>query len=214
MRLSELQTGQRAYITKINGSGAFRKRILEMGFVRGQEVKSILNAPLKDPIKYGIMDYEVSLRRSEAVLVEISYLKEDTLRSESDLPEDDNKPPLPDVSHATPRHAVPLRKTDPKTIHVALVGNPNAGKTSIFNLASGSHEHVGNYGGVTVDLKEGTLKHKGYTFRLIDLPGTYSLSAYSPEELYVRKYIFEEKPDVIINVVSASAVERNLYLTT
>ena len=214
MRLSELQTGQRAYITKINGSGAFRKRILEMGFVRGQEVKSILNAPLKDPIKYGIMDYEVSLRRSEAVLVEISYLKEDTLRSESDLPEDDNKPPLPDASHATPRHAVPLRKTDPKTIHVALVGNPNAGKTSIFNLASGSHEHVGNYGGVTVDLKEGTLKHKGYTFRLIDLPGTYSLSAYSPEELYVRKYIFEEKPDVIINVVSASAVERNLYLTT
>ena len=101
-----------------------------------------------------------------------------------------------------------------RTINVALVGNPNCGKTSLFNIASGSHEHVGNYSGVTVDAKEGYFEFQGYHFRLIDLPGTYSLSAYSPEELYVRKHIIEETPDVIINVVDAGNLERNLYLTT
>ena len=213
MRLSELQTGDTAYILKVNGSGAFRKRILEMGFVRGQEVKSILNAPLKDPIKYGIMDYEVSLRRSEAVLIEISKLKTEVAYADqegnADFSEDENE-----ISTSFLPEKEENKKVNSKTIRVALVGNPNAGKTSIFNLASGAHEHVGNYGGVTVDAKEATLKHQGYTFKLIDLPGTYSLSAYSPEELFVRKFIFEEKPDVIINVVSASALERNLYLTT
>ncbi len=216
MRLSELKTGQKAYITKVNGSGAFRKRILEMGFVRGQEVRSILNAPLKDPIKYEIMEYEVSLRRSEAVMVEISVLASDA-RGLTDLSEQ-----LPEEEGLQNGH--PLLYTGngqgngaahtEKNIRVALVGNPNAGKTSIFNLASGAHEHVGNYSGVTVNSKEGRLTHNGYTFTLTDLPGTYSLSAYTPEELYVRKHILEEKPDVIVNVVSASALERNLYLTT
>ncbi len=217
MRLSELQTGDKAFIVKVNGSGAFRKRILEMGFVRGQEVRSILNAPLKDPIKYGIMEYEVSLRRSEAVLIEISKLKEDvvygagndkTYETENEIDETDfsgqSLSDRPNLNSGKNNHV----------IRVALVGNPNAGKTSIFNLASGAHEHVGNYSGVTVDSKEGTLRHNGYKFILTDLPGTYSLSAYSPEELYVRSFIFEEKPDVIVNVVSASALERNLYLTT
>lgn len=213
MRLSELQTGDKAFIVKVNGEGAFRKRILEMGFVRGQEVTAILNAPLKDPIKYGIMEYEVSLRRSEAVLIEISKLKEDTQYADGDADEDfDDTSDFPEetIGNESPHSA----ENHKKTIHVALVGNPNAGKTSIFNLASGAHEHVGNYSGVTVDAKEGKLKYGGYVFKLIDLPGTYSLSAYTPEELYVRKYIFEEKPDVIINVVAASALERNLYLTT
>lgn len=214
MRLSELQTGDKAYIIKVNGSGAFRKRILEMGFVRGQEVKSILNAPLKDPIKYGIMEYEVSLRRSEAVMIEISKLREDI-----DYDTDDDELTASDEEYAdapsqTSADEPAQKNGNTKTIRVALVGNPNAGKTSIFNLASGAHEHVGNYSGVTVDAKEGTLKHNGYTFKLTDLPGSYSLSAYSPEELYVRNYIFEDKPDVIINVVAASALERNLYLTT
>jgi len=188
-----------------------------MGFVRGQEVRSILNAPLKDPIKYGIMEYEVSLRRSEAVLIEISKLKEDvvygagndkTYETENEIDETDfsgqSLSDRPNLNSGKNNHV----------IRVALVGNPNAGKTSIFNLASGAHEHVGNYSGVTVDSKEGTLRHNGYKFILTDLPGTYSLSAYSPEELYVRSFIFEEKPDVIVNVVSASALERNLYLTT
>ncbi|MDR2815988.1 MAG: ferrous iron transport protein B [Proteiniphilum sp.] len=217
MRLSELQTGQKAYIIKVNGSGAFRKRILEMGFVRGEEVKSILNAPLKDPIKYGIMEYEVSLRRSEAVMIEISVLKGDTLYGTTP----DNAPDAEDEADSvieTADHSGyegnGYADHSSRTITVALVGNPNAGKTSIFNLASGAHEHVGNYGGVTVNAKEGYMKHAGYRVKLVDLPGTYSLSAYTPEELFVRKHILEEKPDVIVNVVSASAPERNLYLTT
>lgn len=249
MRLSELQTEQTAYIKKVNGSGAFRKRILEMGFVRGEEVKSILNAPLKDPIKYGIMEYEVSLRRSEAVMIEIAMLKVETLHngdSENNHFENDYNQPAELLTHdatqtdkrykvhtrnginyrnhvhetkKTVNEAVKSRNYSPKkikgkNIKVALIGNPNSGKTSIFNLASGAHEHVGNYGGVTIDAKEATLKHNGYKFTLVDLPGTYSLSSYSPEELYARNYILDDKPDVIVNVVSASALERNLYLTT
>ena len=213
MRLSELQTGEKAYIVKINGSGAFRKRILEMGFVRGKRIKSILNAPLKDPIKYGIMGYEVSLRRSEATKIEISKLKDETHFRELEYPAFDMIPET-DIIDDLDKFIYPTHQNGSKTIHVALVGNPNAGKTSIFNIASGAHEHVGNYAGVTVDSKEGTLNHNGYSFRLIDLPGTYSLSAYTPEELYVRRYIQEEKPDIIINVLTASAIERNLYLTT
>ncbi len=213
MRLSELHTGGKAYIVKVNGSGAFRKRLLEMGFVRGQEVKSILNAPLKDPIKYQIMEYEVSLRRSEAVLIEISMIKMD--ESEYDKPASEKivNDDIAENNGGTLSQPSTAQK-DSKTITVALVGNPNSGKTSIFNIASRSHEHVGNYGGVTVDSKEGKLKHKGYTFKLVDLPGTYSLSAYTPEELFVRKYILENKPDIIINVVAASSLERNMYLTT
>lgn len=209
MLLSELQTGEKAYIVKVRGSGAFRKRILEMGFVRGQEVKAILNAPLKDPIKYGIMEYEVSLRRSEAVLIEVSKEKRDV--SFDDLRAIDHN----NISRVEKRNLKSCKRGDSsRTITVALVGNPNAGKTSIFNFASGAHEHVGNYSGVTVESKIGVMRHKGYTIKLVDLPGTYSLSAYSPEELYVRKYITEENPEIIINVVSASTLERNLYLTT
>ena len=224
MRLSELQTGQKAFIKKVHGNGVFRKRILEMGFVRGEEVTSILNARLKDPIKYEIMDYDVSLRRSEAVLIEISIIHEEskrhTLSDEIELHLiDPNKPISTDSYYSTNepdyiRRSRPKRDTPVKNIKVALLGNPNSGKTSIFNLASGAHEHVGNYGGVTVDSKEGVLMHNGYKFTLVDLPGTYSLSSYSPEELYARNYISEEVPDVILNIVSASTLERNLYLTT
>ncbi len=209
MLLSELQTGEKAYIVKVRGSGAFRKRILEMGFVRGQEVTAILNAPLKDPIKYGIMEYEVSLRRSEALLIEVSKEKRDVSFDNLRTINHNN------ISRVEKHYLKSCKREDnSRTIAVALVGNPNAGKTSIFNFASGAHEHVGNYSGVTVESKIGMMRHKGYTIKLVDLPGTYSLSAYSPEELYVRKYIAEESPDIIINVVSASTLERNLYLTT
>lgn len=215
MLLSDLKTGEKGVIVKVNGSGAFRKRIMEMGFIKGKAITVILNAPLKDPIKYKIMDYEVSLRRSEARLIEVVC---------KDTP--DEQPTI--VHLESPRHEVgerpdaanthavvdKLNINNRKEITVALVGNPNAGKTSLFNIASGSHEHVGNYGGVTVDSKEGKFKHSGYTFRIVDLPGTYSLSAYTPEELYVRRHIVEDKPDVIINIVAASNLERNLYLTT
>ena len=203
MKLSNLKTGEKGIIVKVTGRGAFRKRIIEMGFVKGKTVEVLLNAPLNDPIKYRIMGYEVSLRRSEANLVEVvsEDMSEEEINGQTPLTIDKDR--LREIAEERS-----------KTINVALVGNPNSGKTSLFNIASGAHERVGNYSGVTVDAREGKFKHKGYTFKLYDLPGTYSLSAYSPEELYVRKHIGEEHPDVIINVVAASNLERNLYLTT
>lgn len=208
MRLSELRTGEKGVIVKVLGHGDFRKRIVEMGFIKGKTVEVILNAPLKDPIKYRLLGYEISLRRQEADMIEVvseqeartmqnpyhGSITEDVPVSESEL--------------------VALAKGKRRTINVALVGNPNCGKTSLFNIASGAHEHVGNYSGVTVDAKEGFFDFQGYHFRIVDLPGTYSLSAYTPEELYVRKHIIEETPDVIINVADSSNLERNFYLTT
>lgn len=204
MRLSELQTGEKGVIVKVTGRGAFRKRILEMGFIKGKTVEVILNAPLKDPVEYKILDYEVSLRKSEAALIEI-VTEAEAVRHENG----ENKT-LVNADHDLKKVAIARSKT----INVGLVGNPNSGKTSLFNIASGAHERVGNYSGVTVDSKEGKFKYKDYTFKLVDLPGTYSLSAYTPEERYVRKYITNEHPDVIINVVVASNLERNFYLTT
>ncbi len=209
MKLSELKTGERGVIVKVNGHGGFRKRIIEMGFVRGNKVKVILNAPLRDPIEYEIIGYKISLRREEASKIEViseSEAKEMLLHNES-LPAIDASEEYVEEEMRT------LAEERRKLIKVALVGNPNCGKTSLFNVASGSHEHVGNYSGVTVDAKEGTFEHGGYRFLLVDLPGTYSLSAYSPEELYVRRNLVEEMPDVVINVVDSSNLQRNLYLT-
>ncbi|MDE5790223.1 MAG: ferrous iron transport protein B [Muribaculaceae bacterium] len=203
MRLSELKPGQTGVITKILGHGAFRKRVMEMGFVKGREVSVILNAPLQDPVKYALMDYEVSLRRAEAELVEVQLLEEWKNSKISFDPHTEIHENL---------ELKNLRKD--RIINVALIGNPNCGKTSIFNKVSGAREHVGNYAGVTVDAKEGVIKYKGYLLKIVDLPGTYSLSAYSPEELYVMRYLRAETPDVIVNVVVASNLERNLYLTT
>lgn len=204
MRLSELKTGESGVIVKVLGRGSFRKRIIEMGFIRGKEVEVIQNAPLKDPIHYRIMGYDVSLRRSDAALIEVVSVS--SFSKEELLDENDEK-----VFVTESVRSLALNKG--KTINVALVGNPNSGKTSLFNFASGAHEHVGNYSGVTVDAKDGVFKHNGYTIKIVDLPGTYSLSAYSPEELYVRNHLNEEHPDVVVNVVDASNLERNLYLT-
>ena len=208
MLLSEILPGESCIVVKVNGTGAFRKRILEMGFIRGKEVSVLLEAPMNDPIKYKIMGYEVSLRRKEASLIEVipssqvnslddSYLSPEYII----IPAENN---LAKISRPD--------KTD--VIRVALVGNPNCGKTTLFNYTSGAHEQVGNYSGVTVDSRQGSFKYKNKKFIIVDLPGTYSLSAYTPEELYVREYIVEQKPDIIINVVAASNLERNLYLTT
>ncbi len=205
MKLSELKTGEKASIVKVMGHGGFRKRIVEMGFVKGKVVQSILNAPLNDPIKYRVMGYEVSLRRSEAALIEVISEAEALLM-------DEHKERFAGIIDEEEVRRMALSKR--KHISVALVGNPNCGKTTLFNFASGGHEHVGNYSGVTVDAKEGVFCFEGYTFTLVDLPGTYSLSAYSPEEKYVRGYISEKMPDVILNVVDSTNLERNLYLTT
>ena len=204
MKLADLKPGQTGVITKILGHGAFRKRVMEMGFVRGREVSVILNAPLQDPVKYSLMGYEVSLRRAESELLEVETLEEWIKKKDAPL----------QINHVSDEtHTIESLRKD-RIINVALVGNPNCGKTSLFNIVSGAHEHVGNYAGVTVGAKEGSMTYGGYKFNIVDLPGTYSLSAYSPEELYVMRYLREETPDIIVNVVVASNLERNLFLTT
>ena len=208
MKLSELKTGEKGVIVRVKGHGGFRKRIVEMGFIKGTGVEVLLNAPLHDPVKYKIMDYEVSLRRAEAELVEV-VSEEEANDWEAKHPEQKSIP-------VNKNEDIIYRLANEKEheLTVVFVGNPNCGKTSLFNIASGAHERVGNYSGVTVDAKAGHFDFEGYHFNLVDLPGTYSLSAYTPEELYVRKYIIEQHPDIIINVVDASNLERNLYLTT
>ena len=210
MKLSELKTGEQAVIVKVHGHGGFRKRIIEMGFIKGKAVEVLLNAPLQDPVKYKLMGYEVSLRRQEAEMIEVM-----SAEAASQL-----KPA------ESGRQALITRETHPddylqhmalrehRTINVALIGNPNCGKTSLFNFASGAHGHVGNYSGVTVDASVAHASFFGYEFNLTDLPGTYSLSCYSPEELYVRQHLSEQMPDVVINIIDSSNIERNLYLTT
>jgi len=207
MTLNELKNGESAVVLKVHGHGAFRKRIIEMGFTRGRCITRELSAPLKDPVKYELMGYEILLRASEARLIEIMPLN-NTKRDFSQIN-------LDIVSQDSPDEEI-VRKFAgySKTINVALIGNPNCGKTSLFNEASGSKEHIGNYSGVTVDAKYAHFTYNGYVINLVDLPGTYSLSAYSPEEKYVRKYLCEHNPDVILNVVNAGALERNMYLTT
>jgi ferrous iron transport protein B len=199
--LYDLVEGEEGIILKIKGRGQFRHRLSEMGFVVGKKVSVIRKAPLNDPVEYKIMDYHVSLRNSEAQLIEIArgmgagelQISNGTLEFGEDFP---------------------TFIENSRNIHVALVGNPNSGKTTLFNFASGSKEKVGNYPGVTVDSKEARYKQAGYSFSIIDLPGTYSLRSYSPEEIYLRNYIFDNKPDIILNIIDASNLERNLYLTT
>ncbi len=203
MKLSELSNGDEGVIVKVKGHGAFRKRITEMGFIKGKKVSVVKNAPLKDPIEYQILDYKISLRKSEARLIEVVTTDEAkniaNLSYQGTISEDILK------QTANKKHRI---------INIVLVGNPNCGKTTLFNYASGAKEHVGNYSGVTVDSKAATFNHNGYQFNIIDLPGTYSISAYSPEETFVREYITNENPDIVVNVLDSSNLERNLYLTT
>src|SRR5512133_1346970 len=201
MTLHDLDEGEEGIILKIKGRGQFRQRLSEMGFVVGKKITVIKKAPLRDPVEYKIMDYHVSLRNSEAQLIEVSRGGSDvvTRKTNGTLPHIDEERELIEYS---------------RNIQVALVGNPNSGKTTLFNYASHSKEKVGNYAGVTVDSSEAEYVQSGYTFSLVDLPGTYSLKSYSPEEIYLRNYIFDNKPDIIVNIIDASNLERNLYLTT
>ena len=199
--LYDLNEGEEGIILKIKGRGQFRQRISEMGFVVGKKVSVIKKAPLRDPIEYKIMGYHISLRNSEAQLIEVDRgsISQEFHSSNGVLVSEDENSSWLDKS---------------KHIQVALVGNPNSGKTTLFNFASGSKEKVGNYAGVTVDSKEACYKQSGYNFSIVDLPGTYSIKSYSPEEIYLRNYIFDNKPDIVVNIVDASNLERNLYLTT
>ena len=200
LKLADIPTGEECVIVKVHGHGSFRNRIVEMGFVKGEKVTVIKNAPLHDPIEYKLMDGHISLRRSEARLIEVVCTSSiDQEGYNGTFTEDEIAREISEKS---------------RTINIALVGNPNCGKTSFFNRATGLRERVGNYSGVTVDAKQGTCHHKGYTINLIDLPGTYSITEYTPEEIYVREFITKHHPDLVLNVVDASCLERNLFLTT
>ncbi|QIA08982.1 ferrous iron transport protein B [Draconibacterium halophilum] len=203
MKLSEARNNEPVVITKVLGHGSFRKRITEMGFIRGNEVRAIKNAPFKGPSEYKILNYNITLRKSEAEQIEVipasEFKKTSTDNYEGII---DRNIDLIDQSIRT------------KTINIALVGNPNCGKTTLFNFISGSKEKVGNYSGVTVDVHKATFKSGDYTFNFYDLPGTYSLTAYSKEEIFVRKFIYEQTPDIVINVLDSTNLERSLYLTT
>lgn len=201
LRLVDMPTGSQCVIVKLSGHGGFRHRLMELGFVRGEKVRVIKNAPLRDPIEYEIMQSHVSLRRIEAQHIEVVPLTDETAESYS-------------FNGTITEETTRILGERGKTISVALVGNPNCGKTSFFNHATGMREKVGNYSGVTVDSKIGIFKYKDYTIQIADLPGTYSLTEYTPEELYVREYVFDHHPDVVLNIVDASNLERNLFLTT
>lgn len=200
LKLSDMPTGGECVVVKVHGHGSFRNRIVEMGFVRGVRVKVVKNAPLHDPIEYELMNTHISLRRSESELIEVvGYAVESEAGFNGTFTEEEFAKQVAEKS---------------KTINIALVGNPNCGKTSFFNRATGLREKVGNYSGVTVDAKKGVFHHKGYTINLVDLPGTYSITEYTPEEIYVREYVTGTHPDMVLNVVDATNLERNLFLTT
>ncbi|MCY1720134.1 ferrous iron transport protein B [Prolixibacteraceae bacterium Z1-6] len=203
MKLSEVKHNNPLVITKVLGHGSFRKRITEMGFIRGNEVRVIKTSPFNGPSEFKILNYNITLRKSEADLIEVVPLDEFD-KSTNGIYEGtiDRNIDLVNQSERT------------KTINIALVGNPNCGKTTLFNFISGSKEKVGNYSGVTVDIHKATFKSKGYTFNFFDLPGTYSLTAYSKEEIFVREFIYEQTPDIVINVLDSTNLERSLFLTT
>ena len=201
LTLADIPEKGMCVIAKIHGHGGFRNRIMELGFVKGQTVKVLKKAPLKDPVEYEILGSHISLRHSEAENIEVVSLDE---KSHPDF----------NFNGTIEEHVASEVEQITRHIRVALVGNPNCGKTSFFNFATGLHEKVGNYSGVTVESKVGTFFHDGYTIDLVDLPGTYSLTEYSPEEIYVRNYIVEQKPDVVLNIVDAGNLERNMFLTT
>lgn len=199
--LDNEKIGTTVRVVKVHGTGAFRQRLLEMGFVKGAEVTVLKNAPLRDPVEYKILGSHISLRHSEAAQVEVCSL--------DDI--------IPDSTIYNGTTDTLLNEMDPmadNVLRVALVGNPNCGKTSFFNIVTGAKEKVGNYGGVTVDSKVGNFDIDGHSVELVDLPGTYSLTEYSPEEMYVRTFLRDNHPDAILNIVDAGNLERNLYLTT
>ena len=220
MKLSDVETGKTVLIQKVGGHGAFRKRILEMGFITGKHVTVVQNAPLKDPVYYRIMDYNVSLRRQDAALIDVELVEAEAEEATAGEPlleasaNEHGERPIP-TNNEPKAHTSTRYGSHRKKLRVALVGNPNCGKTSLFNLASGAHEHVGNYSGVTVDAKEAHFDHGDYRIEIVDLPGSYSLSPYSPEELYIRQFLSspETRPDIVIDVVDTCNLERNLYLT-
>ena len=214
MTIKDLKEGQSATICTVGGDGALRQHFLDMGVIPGIEVKLIKYAPMGDPLEIRIHDYELTLRLADAEHIEVSDKKSDEDEHRKDNKKDKALVEHPGLGEGGKYHVKadehPLPKDEILTF--ALVGNQNCGKTTLFNQLTGSNQHVGNFPGVTVDRKEGMIK--GYPdTRVTDLPGVYSLSPYSSEEIVTRQFVFDEKPKGIINIVDATNIERNLYLT-
>ena len=212
-KLSEIKQGQSAYIEKVGGEGALRQHLLDMGVIPGAHVKLIKFAPMGDPMELRIHGYELTLRLADAEKIEI-LLTDDEAGAYSEVIKDENEAEHPGLGEEGRYHVKededPL--PDGTTLTFALVGNQNSGKTTLFNQLTGSKQHVGNFPGVTVDRKDGVIK--GHPDTLVtDLPGIYSMSPYSGEELVSRDFVLKEKPKAIINIVDVTSIDRSMYLT-
>ena len=215
MTLNQLEIGRYATIISVGGEGSLRQHFLDMGMIPGQKVKLMQYAPLGDPMELLINGYSLTLRKAEAALIEIAPADADEA---ADKGAGDEPRPFPVIhpglgeggKYHIKEHENPLPKD--RVLTFALVGNQNCGKTTLFNQLTGSNQHVGNFPGVTVDRKDGVIKGYPQT-RITDLPGIYSLSPYTPEEIVSRSFILNDRPNAIINIVDSTNIERNLYLT-
>ena len=211
MKLDNLAIGKSAVIVSVGGTGALRQHFLDMGLIQGVEVTVVKYAPMGDPIEIKIHDYELTLRKEDAQKIEVKEItKKEELKNENIIFKNKNHPGYGESNYDKINNHQIYHESDLLTF--ALVGNQNCGKTTLFNQLTGSNQHVGNFPGVTVDRKDGVIK--GYKNTLItDLPGIYSMSPYSSEEIVTRNFLLKEKPKAIINIVDATNIERNLYLT-
>ena len=212
MTLKELEIGKSAVIKVVGGEGALRQHFLDMGVIPGAEVTVIKFAPMGDPMELQIHGYELTLRLSDAEQIEIELISERSRRHEG--AKNINKSVHPGLGEEGKYHVKGDGKPLPEQekLTYALVGNQNCGKTTLFNQLTGSNQHIGNFPGVTVDRKDGAIKGHPNT-SVTDLPGIYSMSPYSSEEIVSRNFVLEDKPKAMINIIDATNIERNLYLT-
>ena len=216
MTISDLKIGESGKISKVGGEGALRQHFLDMGMIPGVTVTLMKYAPMGDPLELKVFDYELTLRKADAAKIEVEFIEKSELdeNPQKSKLQEKNRQEHPGFGEEGKYHKKECENPLPEgtTLTYALVGNQNCGKTTLFNALTGSNQHVGNFPGVTVDRKDGVIK--GYPQTLItDLPGIYSMSPYTSEEIVSRNFVLDEKPKAIINILDANLIERNLYLT-
>ena len=212
MTLKDLQIGQSGSVSKVGGNGELRQHFLDMGIIPGTVITKIKTAPMGDPVEFDISGYELTMRLDDAAKIEVEEAAESDNNTFHTIPK--SKTEHPGLGEGGRFHAKDDGNPLPAgtTLTYALVGNQNCGKTTLFNQLTGSNQHVGNFPGVTVDRKDGEIRGQSNTL-VTDLPGIYSMSPYTSEEIISRNFVLNEKPRGIINIVDATNIERNLYLT-